>query len=71
MVTLGVVVTVTLLSSCDEKVCYCYERVSPTQVNETTVYVAGDKPCSSLTTAQRGCIEKEERGTIDPNDIAK
>ncbi len=59
------------LASCDGKTCYCYERVSENNVYESEVYVNSDVSCASLTTATRGCIESHERGTIDPNDIAK
>ena len=69
--TLAIMGIVVLLSSCDDKLCYCYERVSSTQVNETHAYVHTDTPCSSLSNESRGCIESYERGSIDPNDIAK
>ena len=71
MSAFGAVAFLALLSSCDDKVCYCYERVSPSQVNEVVVYATSDTPCASLGTSSRGCIESNERGTIDPNDIAK
>lgn len=58
-------------ASCDDKACYCYERVSTTQVNETVLYVHPDTPCSSLGRENRGCLESEERGTVNPEDIAK
>lgn len=60
-----------ILSSCDSKLCYCYERSSDGDVHESQVYTNTDTPCSSLSTDRRGCIEKNERGTFDPNDIAK
>ena len=59
------------LASCDSKLCYCYERVSATQVYESEQYISSDTPCSSLSTENRGCIESYERGSIDPQDIAK
>lgn len=58
-------------SSCDEKACYCYERVSSSQVRESIVYVDIETPCSSQSRGGRGCIESNERGTINPEDIAK
>lgn len=57
--------------SCDSKLCYCYERDSHGQVHESEVYTNTDTPCASLTRGDRGCIETSERGTFDPNDIAK
>jgi len=59
------------LSSCDNKLCYCYERTSDGVLHETTVYVSDDTPCSSMSRGNRGCIESSERGTINPDDIAK
>lgn len=52
------------LSSCDEKLCYCYE-----DGREYTVYVTNDKPCNSLTYGDRGCVESYER--MDPGEVAK
>lgn len=68
---LGVAALVTLFVACDDKACYCYERVSASQVDETVLYVHPDTPCSSLNRERRGCLEKDEVGTIDPQDIAK
>ena len=59
------------LSSCDNKLCYCYERTSDGVLHETTVYVSDDTPCSSMSRGNRGCIESSERGTINPDYIAK
>ena len=59
------------LSSCDNKVCYCYERTSDGVLHETQVYTDHDTPCNSLSRGDRGCIESNERGTINPDDIAK
>ena len=59
------------LSSCDNKLCYCYERTSDGVLHETEVYVNTDTPCSSMSRGDRGCIESNERGTINPDDIAK
>lgn len=59
------------LSSCDNKLCYCYERTSDGVLHETEVYTPNDTPCSSMSRGNRGCIESNERGTINPDDIAK
>lgn len=58
-------------ASCDDKACYCYERTSATHVEETVTYTHPDTPCSALNSAGRGCLESNERGTINPQDIAK
>jgi hypothetical protein len=58
-------------ASCDSKICYCYERSANGTVHETEVYTSNDTPCNSMSRGDRGCIESYERGTIDPNDIAK
>ena len=68
---LGVAALITLFVACDDKSCYCYERTSADHVQESVTYVHPDTPCSSLNTERRGCLESSERGTIDPNDIAK
>ena len=57
--------------SCDNKLCYCYERSSDGRVHESEVYVNTDTPCSSMSRGGRGCIESSERGTFNPEDIAK
>jgi hypothetical protein len=69
--TFGVVAFVALLSSCDDKLCYCYERISPSRVNESNIYVKPDTPCSGLSTEHRGCVESYERDSFDPNSVAK
>ena len=58
------------LGGCDSKVCYCYESTS-TGTIEQQVYVHSDTPCNSMSKSNRGCIESNERGTFDPNQIAK
>lgn len=58
-------------ASCDNKLCYCYERTSDGILHETQLYTSHDTPCSSLSRGNRGCIESSERGTINPDDIAK
>lgn len=58
-------------TSCDTKLCYCYERGYDGTVYQSEVYVDYDVPCSSQSTDYRGCIESRERNTMDPNDIAK
>lgn len=66
LAALSAVAFVACLASCDDnKVCYCYEN----QV-EQTMYVRSDVPCSTYTTEKRGCIESNERGTIDPGSTA-
>jgi hypothetical protein len=63
--------SVLCLSSCDNKLCYCYERTSDGVLHETQVYTDADTPCNSMSRGDRGCIESSERGTINPEDIAK
>jgi hypothetical protein len=64
------VLAVLFMVSCDAKLCYCYERVGGS-VQETEIYVNTDTPCNSKNTATRGCIERSERGSFDPSEIAK
>ena len=66
----AVVIVLTSLTSCGQKRCICYER-SGAQVYESEVYTNPDTPCNALGNSTRGCIEENERGTIDPNMIAK
>lgn len=54
-------------ASCDSKLCYCYEPTS-SGVYESEVYVNTDTPCSSMSTGNRGCVERNER--MNPGDIA-
>ncbi len=65
----AVVLVLMALTSCGQKRCFCYERTGA-QVYESEIYINPDTPCSSQTTNNRGCIEEEERGTIDPGMIA-
>jgi hypothetical protein len=59
------------LSSCGTKLCYCFERVNDEDVYRSEIYVDQDTPCSTRSTDYRGCIEREELGSIDPEDIVK
>ncbi len=56
----GVVALTLLFASCDLKKCYCYENGY-----EEETYVNTDVPCSSYTTATRGCVEVNERMNPD------
>ena len=57
------------LSSCDNKLCYCYESTA-TGVYEQEVYVSNDVPCNSLNRGDNyACVERNER--MNPGDIAK
>ncbi len=58
------VITVLCCSSCDTKLCYCYENGM-----EQVVYVDSDTPCNSMTRGERGCVESYER--MDPSQTAK
>ena len=62
---------VALLSSCDTKLCYCYERDSHGTLYSSEVYIDSDLPCSSQSTASRGCIESYERDRFNPGEVAK
>lgn len=57
------------LAACDQKLCYCYQATS-TGVYEEEVYTNNDTPCNSLGNANRGCIESNERGTMNQGGIA-
>lgn len=59
------------IAGCDSKLCYCYERAADGTVLESQVYTNTDTPCSSMSNDRRGCIERNERGTFNPEDIAK
>lgn len=50
-------------SSCDSKLCYCYENGQ-----EQQMYISVDLPCNSQSTATRGCVESNER--MDPSETA-
>lgn len=50
-------------SSCDLKMCYCYENGY-----EEETYTNVDTPCSSYTTTTRGCVEVNER--MNPDLVA-
>ena len=56
-----------ILSSCDSKVCICYERVNGTVTKTETM---GDPAarCSTLSTSRRTCVEEYEE--VDPSQIA-
>lgn len=58
-------------ASCDSKPCYCFERGYDGRLIRSEIYVSSDTPCNSQTTDSRGCIERSELGTINPEDIAK
>ncbi len=49
-------VAVAAFSSCDSKVCYCYD--GPV---ETTTYTNRDTPCTSFSRGGVGCVEEYER----------
>ena len=65
-VFLGIVaiMAVIALSSCEDKLCYCYENG-----REQMVYVHADTPCNSMTRGERGCVESNER--MNPGEVAK
>lgn len=71
LIPLAIVAVAALFASCDQKTCYCYERGADGRLIETQVYTDVDRACNALGNASRGCIESNERGTIDPEDIAK
>ncbi|MBR1765562.1 MAG: hypothetical protein IJ745_00805 [Bacteroidales bacterium] len=63
ILSLTAVVAMTVLASCDSKLCYCYENGY-----EQEVYTNTDTPCSSMTRGERGCVESNER--MDPGMVA-
>ena len=52
-----------LFSSCDQKMCYCYENGL-----EEEMYVNADQACSAYTSGNRGCVEVNER--MNPSQTA-
>lgn len=64
LIAIAALVMVTVLASCDSKLCYCYENG-----HEQEIYTHSDTPCSSMTKGDRGCVEKNER--MDPGQVAK
>lgn len=68
-VLLGIagLMAIVALSSCDSKLCYCYERTS-LGVQEVESYTNTDTPCSALSNYSRTCVERQER--MNPGDIA-
>lgn len=48
------------MTSCDQKLCYCYEGGY-----EQEVYTNTDTPCHSLGRGERGCVERGERMPAD------
>lgn len=58
-------------ASCDTKSCYCYETDASGRVHEQVVYAKPSTACNSYSTASRGCVESNERGSFDPNQVAK
>ena len=63
LIPLAVVATLSFVS-CDTKACYCFES-TPQGVYQNEVYVNADLPCSSMNTDNTGCIEANERGTME------
>lgn len=60
---MAALMALTALSSCDSKLCYCYEHGY-----ETEVYTNTDTPCAVLGSGERGCVESYER--MDPGQVA-
>lgn len=58
---------IAFLSSCDSKLCYCYESTSQ-GVYEQEVYTNTDTPCNAMSNSSRGCVESNER--MNPGEIA-
>lgn len=58
---------IAFFSSCDSKLCYCYESTSQ-GVYEQEVYTNTDTPCNAMSNSNRGCVESNER--MNPGEIA-
>lgn len=74
VLSLAAVATMALLSSCDTKLCYCYNYVSSGHVTEEAIYTDLNHPCDLLSsgyegsTGSRVCVEANER--MDPGSLA-
>lgn len=68
-ITLSIIalVAIVCLSSCDSKICVCYQPVNGVMTMSDT-YTSTDVRCNSLSTTTRTCVEESER--VDPGDIA-
>lgn len=64
---MAAVAATAILSSCDSKVCICYERVNG-NVTRTETYGDPAARCSTLSTSSRTCVEEYEE--VDPSQIA-
>lgn len=64
---MAAVAATSILSSCDSKVCICYERVNG-NVTRTETYGDPAARCSTLSTSSRTCVEEYEE--VDPSQIA-
>lgn len=67
LLKLVALVAVICFTSCDMKLCYCYEA-TPESVYESEHYVNEDSPCGSLSHGDVTCVEQNER--MNPEDIA-
>ncbi|MBR4229905.1 MAG: hypothetical protein IKR83_04270 [Bacteroidales bacterium] len=67
VMALSAVAAVVLLTSCDSKLCYCYQTTSA-GVHEEEVYTNTDNHCNVLSNSSRTCVEQNER--MNPGDIA-
>ncbi len=56
LIVVAVVVAAVSLSSCDSKLCYCYDNG-----REETLYVNPDVACNAYSSGRRGCVEANER----------
>ena len=67
LIAIVAVAGIMALSSCDSKVCICYQRVNGTVTKTETM---GDPAarCSTLSTSSRTCVEEYEE--VDPSQIA-
>lgn len=65
--TMVAIAAMTLLSSCDSKICICYERVNG-NVTKTETLADPAARCSTLSTSRRTCVEEYEE--LDPSQIA-
>ena len=59
-----VAVVVTVMVSCDSKVCYCYDNG-----REEVLYVNPDVKCTAYSSGRRGCVESNER--MNPSEIGQ
>lgn len=74
VLSLAAVAVLAIFSSCDTKLCYCYNYVTAGVVTEESTYTTVDQSCAVLSRGVDGaigsrvCVEQHER--MDPGMLA-